>query len=1230
MSCRLEIKKSVEKSINTKLPYRDAIYPLASAKIIANYLNKLWDSKIAVPIQYLKQGMYKVSILSLDEAIDKEFAKQEKSQKSFEHNLDFFIDDHILYEQNLAEDKLNTIAPPKQTPNIKPGVSELFDSNPELANAVYESLGFNPNEFSLVLKKEEENPEGIMLGEYDIIYKDTVIGNVFLPLGYKNYTIKGIGFKEEFLNKGLGKAFYKWLGNKADIENATLNSDFDNTSESAERVWESLKKENLAEDVQMGFRFKPKNLKQQAQELYSQYLDSIFPDSKVKDIVYHYTDAKKFDKFIKDYIGSSVKKTGVNAADSELGIFFGKKNLEGVANKEKLGTTKIIAVVNIKNPNTDIYDKADKYLYSSDRFIDEQQEPDYDIDIEEDEYGNIKEVYKEKSKLKGKDFERAWYNSYKKDLISEEKDGVILDNIKIVFEPEQIHILGGKQDIEGFKDFVIGKNKLLQESGSLATLPQTKIDNLQNTVEYQILNEKDENLDKKVGQSYILLSEKDAKNFTYLVEKNKEFPKEFKVTKKITKYEKDSKNPLKFNGYNEYTDFYYIKSNKNKKSNLYDIVNKETGEVVASKVRVLSVSKDTKSEIAKKYGLEHTPTKVFSANRSIAFALYRQKPSKAKYIAQAKKYLYDSIKFLNPEKTNLKINLDKIEELLSSFPEEMWDYINTTYSPEDSTNINASILLQNEIKFELPKLGLLTEIEKITGIPLQGVSFRNYDRSGMIKKLGFDWKELVTIDHTLFSAKKLKKLIAYYLNSKGYFKSSSEEENVRKYAEHRGIDYNELKELVFGDIDKALDNISYNTSGNSDTIEVSKWRESIRTYDWQTAELFSKPYENFQNTVKERIQDKFKDKTLSNNISHLDYFFSGDFNWLNINFNNISGQYYLDDMETEAGVGVQTKMGGIINPFEMKIYQKPKAGENFLQEKEVFNRLAAILHEPFHALHALSYGTKEELELRKAFDNLYNTDFGKEMMHQVFGSGYNKGKQVSYDTLYKEFTAFSTQLMLYPKEWITKTDLRSNDIYDFILKVQGLQDKTYEEIIRTQQKTGTTEKTITEEEQIKLSFLEKLYNYLVKALNKIIPLSKQFTNLIVDSKLIEKQVIEDVFGTAEETVTKTLKLPENVKKSKEQFLEAMEELQSAINTLMQIDSKLFSSQNITDFFTSNKFNQESGSKQYIKGFTNDKTIKYSYQEYLQSSKESVSLEEDYFNSLPDKIKKIIIDRNKNC
>lgn len=728
---------------------------------------------------------------------------------------------------------------------------------------------------------------------------------------------------------------------------------------------------------------------------------------------------------------------------------------------------------------------------------------------------------------------------------------------------------------------------LFQEPGrslqELDNLPEKEIENLQSTVEYQILKEQeDEDLTIKGGQSYVFLNKKDAERFSFLLNKEGEFPKEFRVEKKITRYKKDSEVKGKFNAFNEYEDYIYVKVNNNKKSNIYHIINEKTQEVIAENVRVLHVSKDVKKGISEKYGLEFTPTKVFSANRSIGFTLYRLKPSKNKYVAQAKKYLYDALKFLNPEETNLKINLDKIEKFLESFPKDMWDYINTTYSPEDSTNINASISLQNEIKFKLPKLGFLQEIEKISGIKLQGVSFKNYDRTGALSKvfkyskLDGNWGDTITISSSDMTTKELKASISYYLKTKNIFKTTSEEENVKKYAEHRGIDYNKLRELVFGDLNKALDNISYNTTGNSDTIELSKWRESIRNYNWQSAELFEKPYESFQNKVKERITKKFKDKTLSNGISHLDYFFSGNFNWLNINFNNISGQYFMSDMETEADTGFDVKMVGFANPFELKTYKKPKSGKNFLEEKEVFNRLAAILHEPFHALHALSYGTEEELQLRKAFDNLYNTDFGKEMMNQVFGSGYNQGQQISYDTLYKEFTAFATQLMLYPKEWITKTDLRSNDIYDFIQKIQTLQDKTYEEIIRTQKKIGTTEKTITEEEQIKLTFLEKLYNYLVSALNKIIPLSKKFFDVIADSKLVEKTVIEDVFGETEETVTKTLKLPENIKKAKEEFLSSMEDLKSAINTLMQIDSKLFSPDNINKFFNKDQFNQEPG------------------------------------------------------
>lgn len=724
---------------------------------------------------------------------------------------------------------------------------------------------------------------------------------------------------------------------------------------------------------------------------------------------------------------------------------------------------------------------------------------------------------------------------------------------------------------------------LYQESGrTLSTITEEETKDLQNTVDYELLKDQDQELSNKGGKAYVFLKEKDAERFSYLLDKHKEFPKTFRITSVVTKYERDSKNPLKYQGYNIYKDFEYIKSNNNKRSNLYDIVDLETGEIIASKIRVLHLSQDSKSKIAEQYGLEYKPTKVFNANRSIAFALYIQKPSKAKYIAQAKKYLYDAIKFLNPEESDLKINLDQIENLLESFPEDMWEYINTTYSPEDSTNINASISLQDKIKFNLPKLGFIKELEKITGIPLEGVSFKNYDRTNSLQKAfkysdkDGSWGKTITIDNTLTTTQ-LQKAIKYYLETKDLFKPTSEEENVRKYAEHRNINYDELRELVFGNVDNALENISYNTSGNSDTIELSKWRESIRNYDWQAVELFSKPYENFQNTVKERITEKFKDKNLSNGISHLEYFFnSKSFNWLNINFNNISGKYYASDMETAANVGVTSQTLGFANPFERKLYQRPKPGKSFLKEEEVFNRLGAIMHEPFHALHALSYGTKEEKDLRQAFDNLYNTEFGKEMLDRAFGSGYNKGQQVSYDVLYKEFTAFSAQLMLYPKEWIQKTDLRSNDIYDFIEKIQTLQDKTYTEVVNELQKIGEIEKEISDTEYLKLTFLEKLYNFITSALNKIIPLSEKFFKTIADSKTVNKTVIEDVFGSVEKTVTKTVKLPDNVKRSKEEFLEAMDGIKSSINTLMQIDGTAFSSDNVKNFFTGDNAYQEAG------------------------------------------------------
>jgi hypothetical protein len=51
-------------------------------------------------------------------------------------------------------------------------------------------------------------------------------------------------------------------------------------------------------------------------EQYSQYLDSIFPESNVKSIVYHHS-SQKIEKFNKSFLGTNTK-----SADTQLGFFF--------------------------------------------------------------------------------------------------------------------------------------------------------------------------------------------------------------------------------------------------------------------------------------------------------------------------------------------------------------------------------------------------------------------------------------------------------------------------------------------------------------------------------------------------------------------------------------------------------------------------------------------------------------------------------------------------------------------------------------------------------------------------------------------------------------------------------------------------------------------------------------------------------------------------------------------
>jgi hypothetical protein len=155
-------------------------------------------------------------------------------------------------------------------------------------------------------------------------------------------------------------------------------------------------------------------------EQYSQYLDTIFPSSNVKDIVYHGTNAN-------DIEGGRLRlsKEGVYGE----GIYVQtKKEFTGT-----FGSNTLSLVINTKKPFP-FYDNNGKLnkLWLTIR----------------DKHANTKKFYwADVAKEEFRDeIKKLGYDSIK----TEEGGG---NTYYILFEPEQTHILGSKQDIEEFKKY---------------------------------------------------------------------------------------------------------------------------------------------------------------------------------------------------------------------------------------------------------------------------------------------------------------------------------------------------------------------------------------------------------------------------------------------------------------------------------------------------------------------------------------------------------------------------------------------------------------------------------------------------------------------------------------------------------------------------------------------------------------------------------------------------------
>ena len=320
-----------------------------------------------------------------------------------------------LLDEAIAKVILNRILTTLKS--SKPGVAELFDSNPELANAVYEALGFTNLKSKVTLSKK-------FADTYNIVFNGETIGTIDIPSDLEGDTIS-IGYvniKPEFRGKGLGVETYKAA---MTIAGKPLES-FMATDE-ANRVWNSLIKQGLAKKTDTGFvtvtsQITPQQ-KQQALQQYSQYLDSIFPDSQVKDIVYHGSrNADKFDNFDDNLIGE------LDSGFFGRGIYFSPdvKYAQGYANKgynNKAGQLYAV-VVNLQNPlNTDA----------------NQANKNWGTDVIKNYDGALVT-------------EGAWSNP---ELNGEEPAGYNPNTLGeiVVKSSSQTHILGSKQDVEGFKKF---------------------------------------------------------------------------------------------------------------------------------------------------------------------------------------------------------------------------------------------------------------------------------------------------------------------------------------------------------------------------------------------------------------------------------------------------------------------------------------------------------------------------------------------------------------------------------------------------------------------------------------------------------------------------------------------------------------------------------------------------------------------------------------------------------
>jgi len=315
--------------------------------------------------------------------------------------------------------------------------------------------------------------------------------------------------------KGIGKFMEEGITLMRNVKKALTLKNIQNTEEFLKGNNEEVAVDNtpVKDGVEDLFKQNSELSKIGDKQQYSNYLNSIFPSSKVKDILYHGTTSGKFDEFSKEKLGVNTE-----APSAMLGFFFssskGNAGAYSIANDKDWATKstdEIIESNEIKKLDNELYSKLIKESGYTDK-----RDPSGNGDVIVNSTGEIinfdnfefangiseftdkhkefldisKDIEDKVNKINSDNSNEQLYmvvlNTESPNILdkkgesgniahlirgSKNNDSVILKNYKdpfisdvyVVFEPEQIHILGSKQDIDGFKQFV-KENKSTEKS----------------------------------------------------------------------------------------------------------------------------------------------------------------------------------------------------------------------------------------------------------------------------------------------------------------------------------------------------------------------------------------------------------------------------------------------------------------------------------------------------------------------------------------------------------------------------------------------------------------------------------------------------------------------------------------------------------------------------------------------------------------------------------------------